>query len=871
MENKNRDIQRFSLNHNWKFHLGDTPDAWKKDFDDRGWQEVRLPHDWSVTLPFSREYSSGTGYAAGGIGWYRLSFSLPESLRGKRLFLTFDGVYKESQVWCNSYYKGFHPNGYTPFTYDITEEAVFGDVNEVCVRVDRTELSDSRWFTGAGITRKVMLTAAEPVRLAEYGLFFHVLHADSRSAQVSVETELCSDLDTETPVTVLHRLLTPGGGAVLELTSEAVLSPGGSCRLECRGSVSDPRLWSPGSPALYTLQTLLLLPGEAPYLADETQVGIRTFSFDPDRGFSLNQVPMKLRGVCVHHDAGALGAAVTPEIWARRLEKLKKMGCNAIRMSHNPHMPELYRLCDSMGFLVIDEAFDEWEGPKNKWSTGHNVYPPRHQGYYRHFPRYHADDLKTMILRDRNHPCVILWSIGNEIDYPNDPYCHPLFQSMTGNNDADKPEEERRYNPARPNAERLASLAAMLAGEVRALDTSHPVTLAAAFPELSSQIGFLDALDVAGYNYKEHLYGESHRRFPQLPFIGSENGHSLAAWRAVTDHDYIGGQFLWTGIDYLGEAHGWPWRASGAGLLTLAGFEKAGYYRRMSLWSCTPMCHLATARAGAAPDELSPVLETWNYLPGEEIEVRCYTNLSEAELFLNGRSLGVRSHDRNRDCLCWTVPFEAGTLRAEAFGTLVPPQEGGLPKFPAAAEASPSEAPGRSLKASDTLETAYAPCALALSVYRPEPSAEALCRVMAPLPLPEPHALAAEYRPSAESCPAPAEDTAPAKSCPAPAEDTASAKPRDGAEPPIVQAEVSVRDSAGRLAVTDASLIHASVEGGELLGIENGDIADCTEYTSPRRRAFHGRLILYIRRRPDCPLTVTVEAEALRSASVTLE
>lgn len=266
-----------------------------------------------------------------------------------------------------------------------------------------------------------------------------------------------------------------------------------------------------------------------------------------------------------------------------------------------------------------------------------------HQGYYEYFSQHHSEDLNAMILRDRNHPSVILWSIGNEIDYPNDPYCHPRFETMTGNNDANKPEEERRYNPDRPNAERLKDLAAMLAEEVRAIDVTHPVTLAAAFPELSSHLGFLDALDVAGYNYKEHLYEESHERFPQLPFLGSENSHSLEAWQAVTDNDYISGQFLWTGIDYLGEAQGWPYRASGAGLLTLAGFEKSGYYRRMSFWSESPMAHLATVRAEAAAaapcSEWIPYLEYWNYREGEQVDVVCYTNLSRAELFLNGESL----------------------------------------------------------------------------------------------------------------------------------------------------------------------------------------------------------------------------------------
>lgn len=825
MNAENMDTKEFLLNHNWKFHLGDVPDAWKKDFDDSQWTEILLPHDWSVTLPFSREYSSGTGYTAGGIGWYRAVFTLPEAFRGKRVRITFDGVYKESQVWCNSYYKGFHPNGYTPFSYDITEEAVFGGANEISVRVDHTEISDSRWFTGAGITRKVTLTVSEPVHLAEYGTCFTTLQADVSSARVRIENTIQNSGKEAVRAAVANRLLDTQGKPVLELIKEVLLAPNQEEKISYSADVASPSLWSPSSPALYRLQTWFTVSDGVPYLAGEETVGIRTFSFDPDHGFFLNNTPMKLKGVCVHHDAGALGAAVTSEIWARRLEKLKKMGCNAVRMSHNPHMPELYALCDSMGFLVMDEAFDEWECPKNKWSTGHNVYPPRHEGYYRFFPQYHAQDLRTMILRDRNHPCVILWSIGNEIDYPNDPYCHPLFQTMTGNNDANKPEAERQYNPNRPNAERLAVLSSMLAEEVRRIDTTHPVTLAAAFPELSSHLGFLDALDVAGYNYKEHLYAESHARFPRLPFIGSENGHSLEAWRAVTENEYISGQFLWTGIDYMGEAHGWPWRASGAGLLTLAGFEKTGYYRRMSFWSETPMCHLATGRADCGEGEWKPLLETWNYMPGEKIEVRCYTNLQEAELFLNGKSLGVRQSDPQRDSLSWIVPFEAGVLSVQSRGKLTSILPAKKPQNGTGAETDASAG-----TASDTLWTSYLPSALKISVYE---SAVSLPGSPSPLPAKD------GYQNST-------------------------------AQSPIIQAEVSVLDAAGHLAVTDASMICASVTGGELLGIENGDIADCTEYSSPRRRAYHGRLILYVRRLGSGPVRISAEAESLRSASVTL-
>ena len=352
-----------SLNENWKFHHGELPDAWKKDFDDSSWEEVTLPHDWSVHMPFSRSYSSGTGYAAGGIGWYRGTFFLPEDYRHKRIFLLFDGIYKESQIWVNSYYHGFHPNGYTQILCDITSQVLFGadGVNEISVRVDRTELADSRWFTGSGITRKVSLLILEPICVEPFGTCFTTTESSDSAASFSITTRL-SETAEDRAVSVIWNLKDANGNCVFSEKVSQVLSAGASTELSVHGTISSPELWSPEHPALYTLETWLCPSFTAiPYLADTVLVGLRSFSFDPDHGFFLNGVSTKIKGVCVHHDAGALGAAVTKEIWERRLYKLKKMGCNAIRMSHNPHMPELYDLCDEMGFLVMDEAFDEWE------------------------------------------------------------------------------------------------------------------------------------------------------------------------------------------------------------------------------------------------------------------------------------------------------------------------------------------------------------------------------------------------------------------------------------------------------------------------------------------------------------------------------
>ncbi len=599
---------KIELKENWRFHLGECEEAWYKGYDDNGWRTVTVPHDWSVEAPFSRAYSSGTGYLQGGTGWYRVRFRLPEIYRGKRIRLCFDGVYKNSQVFCNSYYLGKRPNGYVSFSYDISAQALFGEEeNEISVKVVHNDLADSRWFTGSGITRKVTLLIEEPVHPAQYGCVFRtdsifgedssaaakeqdvsgaeqISEMQAASAQISVVHEPVNDSKAPVSLKIRTILLDRQQRIAAEFTGTTELAAGEQGRITQSGSMDTPSLWSPESPYLYRMQVWYSVDGGEAYLADEEKVGVRSIAFVPDRGFFLNGINRKIKGVCVHHDGGCLGAAMQPEVWQRRLALLKECGCNAIRCSHNPHMPELYALCDAMGFLMMDEAFDEWENAKNKWSTGHNVYPPRHQGYYEDFPQWHEEDLRAMVRRDRNHPSVILWSIGNEIDYPNDPYCHSMFQTMTGNNDANKPAAEMQYDSNKPNMERLAVLAAELAAIVREEDGSRPVTVAAAFPELSSQLGFFDALSVVGYNYKEHLYEEDHRRFPDKTFLGSENGHSEEAWRAVTKHPYICGQFLWTGIDYLGEAHGWPVHGSPAGLLTTAGFPKPEFDRRKKLW-----------------------------------------------------------------------------------------------------------------------------------------------------------------------------------------------------------------------------------------------------------------------------------------------
>lgn len=637
--------QTIYLYTNWKFREGGDSLGFYKGLDDSSWRTVSVPHDASVEYPFDKNNSSGTGYLPGGTFFYRRRFSLPEK-RG-RVYITFEGVYNNSKVWINSNYLGKRPYGYSTFTYDITEFAA--NDNVVSVMVDRAETADSRWFTGTGITRRVFLTLCDEISVVPDSLFVTTPSVSEDEATVHVS------LETTHPAEVRHTIL----------DGDKVMANGANDLV-----IKSPSLWSPESPHLYSLKTEIISEGKVCDVL-YTPFGVRYFSFDPDKGFSLNGIPTKLKGVCVHHDAGALGAAVPKEVWRDRLIKLKDCGANALRTSHNPPDPTLLELCDELGFLTMDEAFDEWEGSKNKWWQGHNVYPPKRFGYFEDFPEWGEKDIKAMVLRDRNHPSVIMWSIGNEVDYPNDPYCHPSFSDMTGNNDANKPESERMYDPNKPNAERLAVIAKKLVAWVKECDTTRPVTAALAFPELSTETGYFQSLDICGYNYKEHLYEKDHARFPQSVIYGSENSHSYSAWKAVRDNDYIAGQFLWTGIDYMGEARGWPVRASMPGLLDMAGFKKESWHFRKTLWSDKPYIYICAREI--KEDERRPwhrFHEHWNFTPGGRVEILCHTNCQSAELFLNGKSLGLKKpEDEERgNTILWQTDFEEGTLTAVAGG-----------------------------------------------------------------------------------------------------------------------------------------------------------------------------------------------------------
>ncbi len=662
------------FNDDWDFHGGDVPGAHVSDFGDEGWRRLTLPHDWGIEGLFDSRWASATGYLPGGVGWYRKTFALPDAFASRRVAVRFDGVYCNSEVWINGHALGRRPNGFISFEYDLTPYLNPDGKNALAVRVDHQNFGDARWYTGSGINRNVWLIAAGPVRVAPWGVFVTTPVVTADKAKVHTQVTVQNRTETPAPVQVALALRDAEGAVVAQATTTAsVVAPGTEQALQGLLTVTETCLGSPDSPQLYTLRAALL-QDEAEIDAEETTVGIRTIRFDADEGFFLNGESLKMKGVCLHDDAGALGTAVPVKVWERRLRTLKAAGVNAVRMAHNPHMPELYDLCDRMGFLVQDEAFDEWEGGKNKWIAGWNVGTPGKDGPHEHFQEWAEADLRDMILRDRNHPSIIMWSIGNEVDYPNDPYTHEILE--TGTN----PQSYGRgFRPDLPHADRLGEIARLLVEVAKSYDETRPVTAALSAALIANEVGLADALDVVGYNYQEYRYAEDHARYPNRTLYGSENGMRLEFWKAVTDNPYISGQFLWTGIDYLGEAGRWPTRSNGAGLLDLAGFPKPEYFYRQSLWADGPMVWIGTRDIPAGEEVVTlwthqKAEPVWQGTPGTPIRVICFTNCDEAELSLNGRSLGVKLRSEPPGgTLWWDVPYEPGTLtvRGRNGGTTV--------------------------------------------------------------------------------------------------------------------------------------------------------------------------------------------------------
>lgn len=647
------------INNNWKFTLENTPDAQSPTYNDAKWQSVNVPHDWSIEGRLSPTLASCTGWLPGGIGWYRKKLNIPSTNQGEKVYLYFEGVYNRSEVFINGHSLGKRPNGYISFAYDATPFVKYGVDNDIAVKVDHSQSADSRWYTGSGIYRDVWLVYANPVHIAQWGVYVFP-QVNNGTGILNVEVAVENGGNSKTKLTVVNELLNNTGKVVSKSSQNIVLDANRENKILTKISLKKPQLWDLENPNLYQLRTTVLKEGK---VIDKTvtTTGFRSFVFDANKGFALNGKSMKMKGVCLHHDAGVLGSAVPRDVLKTRLQTLKEIGVNAIRTSHNPQAPDLYNLCDELGLLVLNEAYDEWEFPKRKWLEGWNSGIPGFQGTFDIFAEWSEKDLEDMVRRDRNHVSVFGWSIGNEVDYPNDPYSHPVLggSEVSGFSQA----SYGGYKKDAPDAMRLGAIAKRLIAAVKKYDKSRPTTAGLAGVAMSNETEYPAALDISGYNYTESKYDSDHKKYPNRVIFGSENRHEMEPWLAVKNNEHIFGQFLWTGIDYLGESNAWPSRGFYSGLVDLAGIIKPRGYFRQSLWSDKPMIY-----AGTYPksNELSiDAWSLWNYADGQMIRVVCYTNAAKARLELNGKVVGaIKNYDVKTGVIYWDIPFASGKLEA---------------------------------------------------------------------------------------------------------------------------------------------------------------------------------------------------------------
>ena len=654
-----RDRQNFD--NGWRFVLADSAQMSKTDYHDTHWRALNLPHDWAVEGDFLCSNPSGAGGGAlpGGIGWYRKTFNLQKK-QGERYFIEFDGVYMNARVYINGKEVGYRPYGYSSFEYDITPYLIAGR-NVVAVRVDNSDQPNSRWYSGCGIYRHVWFTKTADVHVKHWGVHV-VANPDGR---ISVTADVESQ------------------GKAYKVRNQVFDAQGREVGLKVRR----PHLWSVDDPYIYKVRTQVLVGGK---VVDEvwTNTGFRSFRFDAKTGFWLNGKNMKLNGVCEHHDFGCLGAVVNEDAMHRKLVRLKEMGVNAIRSSHNPPAPELLNMCDTMGLIVMDESFDMWHRRKTQ------------NDYARFFDEWHERDLSDLILRDRNHPSILMWSIGNEV----------LEQWSYADADTLTLEQANLILNAGHDASTLAKdgetsvntlLADHLADIVRRYDTTRPITAGCNEPSPDNHLFKGKALDIVGFNYHHQWIKDVPKNFPGRPFIMTESVSALQTtgfytmpsdsvikapkewwlpytdpsfkcssydnmhaswsstheetWDVVKHTPYVGGQFIWTGFDYIGEPtpYSYPARSSYFGIIDLAGQPKDVYYMYQSEWTNRPVLHL---------------FPHWNWLDGEQIDMWCYYNQAdEVELYINGKSQGVRRKaDSHQYHVMWRVTFEPGEVKVVA-------------------------------------------------------------------------------------------------------------------------------------------------------------------------------------------------------------
>ena len=794
----------------WRFHQGDVMGAEAATYDDMDWRKLDVPHDWSIEGDNLRENPGGgsIGFFPTGMGWYRKTFDVKAFDKNKRYSIEFDGIYMLSTVWLNGHELGTWPYGYSSFSYDLTPY-LRAKGNVLAVRVDNSRHGNSRWYTGSGIYRHVRLVETARTHFAKWGVFNSTMQLKENEATIRVKSELENNDNRDKQLTLSHTAIDADGNVVARAEQRVGIAAGSRGTDEQTISVPDPVLWNLDHPYLYTLRSTLT---EGKRLVDEVDnvLGIRTIEYPLDKGFLLNGQQVKMKGVNLHHDGGAVGAAVPERVWERRLEILKSGGCNAIRTAHNPPAPEFLDLCDRMGFLVMDEAFDQWINGKNK------------EDYHLYFREWHERDLTAMVARDRNHPSVVMWSIGNEIrdqrsaegpgaaaemiaichrlddtrlvtsgndeiasNSPTSPEFLAAFENdIIGYNYPDRWRTRREVvyaidKAAYPNRRVVATESTGLGGPRRQYQwpgTTPPPQLGAGADGFSPQ-----------------QQQQPHFRRRNRGLISSEMIDVEQRWRFTTAYDYVIGDFMWTGIDYYGES-GWPSRGSMSGYLDNCGFPKDGYWFFKSIWSQEPVLHL---------------LPHWNWEghEGQIMQVACFTNCEEVELFVNGKSYGKKatefprrgvnpswaSYDPGKHFattadlhLTWDVEYQPGEIKVVG------------------------KRDGQTFE--DVIRTASAPAQLRATVDRPS------------------------FR----------------------------AIPSD-----VAHVTIEVLDKDGNLCPLADCQVRFSVKGGRLIGVESGNMTDLSSVLASERKAWSGKCLAIVAADRPGPVIVTAQAVGMPASTVT--
>jgi beta-galactosidase len=657
--NQEEYMQRQCFDRKWRFKLSDPLALRWSEPDFSNWRELDLPHDWSIEMARAPDNPSGAhgGYFPMGLGLYYKTFVAPEEWQGKKVLIEFEGVYMNAEVSLNDNLLGRHPYGYTTFAYDLTPYLKLdGSENVLRVVVDNAAQRNSRWYSGSGIYRHVWLMVADPVHVAHWGVYVTTPEVTAEKAVVHAETTVENESPALCEATVRSRVVAADGTLMDEAEVRAAIDTGGQHVYAHDLKVVNSELWSPAMPYLYQLETEVLVEGDVVDTVT-TPFGIRTFSFDAEQGFVLNDQPMLLKGGCVHHDNGVMGAAAYDRSEERKVELLKASGYNAIRCAHNPPSPAFLDACDRLGMLVIDEAFDCWREGKNLYD------------YHVSFADWWCRDLNSMLYRDRNHPSIIMWSIGNEV------------RERAGQSGG-------------------VALANALADHVRAVDPTRPVTAAIngghdRWPWAQTDEVFA-ALGVGGYNYQERQYRPDHERCPGRVMYGSEStpGEAFQHWMSVLELDHVVGDFVWTSLDYLGEsgigrvyfeedAQEWqflgdyPWHQANCGDLDLCGFKRPQSYYRDIIWERGRKLYIAVH--DPVPEGKTPKCTYWgwpNVWPnwtwpgheGEVFQVDVYAACDKVELFLNDESLGVKPTTREEKFMAtFEVPYQPGALKAVGY------------------------------------------------------------------------------------------------------------------------------------------------------------------------------------------------------------